>query len=187
MTYCKRFARRGRRFGPDARPSPLFGTGTTGAFSLVEVALALGIAAFCLTAIFGLLPVGLNSNQSAIGQTEASGLARGIAADLRAAPATPGGGVTSSRYRIFIPAPAGSASGASFQIGEDGYTCTPGSSNRSPKYRATIVFSPPPACHKTATGVHLKITWPALADPDLNKAPVHYSGSFEIVTALDRN
>ena len=48
------------------------------AFSLVEVTLALGIAAFCLLAIFGLLPVGIKSQQNAIGQTVAAGIATGI-------------------------------------------------------------------------------------------------------------
>ena len=37
------------------------------AFTLIEVTLALGITAFCLLAIFGLLPVGLRSNQAAVG------------------------------------------------------------------------------------------------------------------------
>ena len=39
------------------------------AFSLVEVTLALGIAAFCLIAVFGLMPVGVQTNRNAISQT----------------------------------------------------------------------------------------------------------------------
>jgi uncharacterized protein (TIGR02598 family) len=33
-------------------------------FSLVEVTLALGIAAFCLIALFGLMPVGVQTNRN---------------------------------------------------------------------------------------------------------------------------
>ncbi len=58
------------------------------AFSLIEVTLALGVAAFCLIAVFGLLPVGVNTNQSSIQQTAAASFATRIAADLRAAKAT---------------------------------------------------------------------------------------------------
>jgi len=49
-------------------------------FSLVEVALALAITAFCLVAVFGLLPVGLNSNQASTEQTAAANIARSIIA-----------------------------------------------------------------------------------------------------------
>jgi len=41
------------------------------AFSLVEVALALGIMAFCLVAIIGLIPVGISSQQASAGQMKA--------------------------------------------------------------------------------------------------------------------
>ena len=36
------------------------------AFSLVEVVLALGVAAFALTAILGMLPMGLKTQQTSI-------------------------------------------------------------------------------------------------------------------------
>ena len=38
---------------------------TAAAFSLVELTLALGVAAFCLVAVFGLVPVGVQTNRSA--------------------------------------------------------------------------------------------------------------------------
>ena len=41
------------------------------AFSLVEVTLALGVAAFCLIAVFGLMPVGVQTNRNATSQTGA--------------------------------------------------------------------------------------------------------------------
>jgi hypothetical protein len=63
-------------------------THSTVAFSLVEVTLALGVAAFCLIAVFGLLPIGLKTDQGAIRQTTANGILSAIVADLRATPLT---------------------------------------------------------------------------------------------------
>lgn len=57
---------------------------STAAFSLVEVTLALGVAGFCLIAILGLLPAGLNTNQNSVRQTTANGILSSIVADLRA-------------------------------------------------------------------------------------------------------
>ena len=53
-------------------------------FSLVEVALALGVAAFSLVAILGVLPTGLKTNQASTRQTTANGIQCAIVADLRA-------------------------------------------------------------------------------------------------------
>ena len=142
------------------------------AFSLVEVTLALGIAAFCLLAIFGLLPVGIKSQQNAIGQTVAAGIATGIVADLRTTPAT---NTTSPNYKITIPGDT------KLYLREDGSATTPGDS----KYLAFITFPGAPQ-GKAATLVHLLITWPAAADLN-NNPPSNYSGSFEAVSALDRN
>jgi uncharacterized protein (TIGR02598 family) len=61
---------------------------STAAFSLVEVTLALGVAAFCLIAILGLLPAGVNTNQASVRQTTANGILSAIVADLRATSAT---------------------------------------------------------------------------------------------------
>ena len=144
------------------------------AFSLVEVTLALGIAAFCLLAIFGLLPVGIKSHLNAIGQTAAAGIATGIIADLRTTPVT---NTTSPNYKITIP------TDTKLYLREDGSATSP--SGDDSKYLAYVTFSVPPQT-KAATLVHLLITWPAVADMG-NNPPLNYSGSFEAVSALDRN
>ena len=54
------------------------------AFSLVELTLALGIAAFCLIAVFGLMPIGVQTNRNATSQTEATNISAAVVADLRA-------------------------------------------------------------------------------------------------------
>jgi hypothetical protein len=69
---------------------------STAAFSLVEVTLALGVAGFCLIAILGLLPAGLNTNQNSTRQTTANGVLSSIVADLRATTT----GATSNLFQI---------------------------------------------------------------------------------------
>ena len=136
--------------------------------------MALGIAAFCLLAIFGLLPVGMKSHQNAIEQTAVAGIATGIMADLRTTPAT---NSTIPNYNIAIP------TNTKLYLREDGSATS--ASGTDSKYLAWVSFSVPPQ-PRAATMVHLLITWPAAADLN-NNPPVNYSGSFEAVSALDRN
>jgi len=60
----------------------------TSAFSLVEVALALGIAAFCLLTVFALVPIAVLANRNATSQTAATNITAAVVADLRATPRT---------------------------------------------------------------------------------------------------
>jgi len=53
-------------------------------FSLVEVALALGIAALCLIVLLGLLAVGVKTQQASLQQTTANDIMSMILGDLRA-------------------------------------------------------------------------------------------------------
>src|SRR5437763_5836895 len=71
------------------------------AFSLVEVTLALGVAAFSLIAIFGLLVTGTQTNHTAVEQSASSDILTAVAADLRATPKT---SLTSTQFGISIPA-----------------------------------------------------------------------------------
>jgi len=59
-------------------------------FSLVEVVLALGVFAFVLVALIGLLPRGMQSNREAREETEAMGLMLHLVAERRALPFTNG-------------------------------------------------------------------------------------------------
>jgi hypothetical protein len=160
-------------------------------FSLIEVALALGVAAFALVAIIGLIPVGLNSNQASSDQTAAAGLAAGIVADLRAAPvAIPPVVKNTPRYQVPLP-PSGSATHAIF-LREDGSMSGSMDANadpgQDPRYRATLyITAPTSASQKVATVVRVLITWPALADYRAMTTPVKFTGSYEVVTALNRN
>src|SRR3981189_1087880 len=68
------------------------------AFSLVEVTLALGIAAFCLIAVFGLMPVGAPTNRNATSQTAATNILSSVVSDIRASPK--GSSTNSAQYGI---------------------------------------------------------------------------------------
>src|SRR5436190_21311438 len=83
----------------------IFGLRRVHAFSLVEITLALGVAAFCLLAVFGLVPVGVQTNRNATSQTAATSVIAAVVADLRATPLTtpPGQAITSLQYQIPIP------------------------------------------------------------------------------------
>src|SRR4029453_19221254 len=64
--------------------------GTAG-FSLIEIVIAIGVAAFSLIAVLGLLPVALKTQQASIQQTTATQILSQVAASLRAAVRYPPG------------------------------------------------------------------------------------------------
>ena len=164
------------------------------AFTLIEVTLALGVAGFCLVTVFGLLPVGLNSNQATLEQTMAGNVSSAILGDIRSSqPAA-----ATSRYGLTIPAAGTSTTISSAQqtiyLASDGSPTGPiGSSPVASgagvsRYRATLGFAPPAKNgQRTATSVRLLITWPALADANPGQWPKNYSGSYEADTTLDCN
>ncbi len=165
------------------------------AFSLIEVTLALGVAAFCLIAVFGLLPVGVNSNQASIQQTAAASLATRLAADLRATQITsPLTAQSSPLYKIPIPIPANPPLTTTYTLflAEDGTlaSITAGGNadpTKNPRYRATLFLTAPAVSQRTATIVRIFLTWPALADSAAATLPKNFAGAFETVIALDRN
>jgi uncharacterized protein (TIGR02598 family) len=152
-------------------------------FSLVEVTLALGVAAISLVAIFGLLATGLQTNYSATEQTTSSDILAAVAADLRATPKTtpPGGAATSTQFGISIPAnPVGSTTTSTLYFNAQGQSST--SFNTSSRYRLTITFRPNGAGSRTATFVDLRMTWPAAAAPTSAN-----TGAAETFASLERN
>src|SRR6266571_3426648 len=78
----------------------IFGLRRVHAFSLVELTLALGVAAFCLLAVFGLMPIGVQTNRSSTSQTAAANIMAAVVADLRG---TPKANTISAQFGIIIP------------------------------------------------------------------------------------
>src|SRR4051812_2993166 len=124
----------------------------TKSFSLIEVTLALGVAAVSLLAVFALLPVGVKTNQIAIEQTASTDVLSTITADLRATTVTTprGGATTSPRFGIAIPAnPVGAnATTILYFTGEGQFSNTLLAASR---YRVSITFLPNSAGARTAT------------------------------------
>ena len=136
-------------------------------FSLAEVTLALGIAAFCLVAVFGLIPVGVQTNRNATSQTAATNILAAVVADLRAAPATSS---TSTQYGVTFgtnPSP----------LYFDGAGRFSTSLNANSRYQLNVTWS-------GSSGLRyadVKVTWPAAA------TVANANGSAEIFAAFDRN
>jgi len=160
-------------------------------FTLIEVTLALGVAGFCLVTVFGLLPVGLTSNQASLEQTTAGNISSAIVSDLRST--QPVGAGTSPRLGMPVPAAGTAATMHTIYLASNGSatavdTAPMTSGSAISRYRATVQFFPPqPAVPRTATVVRVLITWPALADPNYQTLPANFSGSYEADTTLDRN
>ena len=176
-------------------------------FSLVEIALALGIAAFALIAIFGLLPVGINSNKTAAEQTAVVDIATGLIADMRQAPtaaaiataaaATPPvvlyplsptrhisvAATTSPNTTVYYLDDAGGP----YVQPADAATKQPTTLAADSRYRVAVTLTMPPATTpptppmRTATLATVTITWPAAA------APANANGTVTLFVALDRN
>ena len=143
-------------------------------FSLVEVTLALGVAAFCLMALSGLLPLGLHVNQSSISETAAASVLSSVIADLDATPKT---SLTSPLYTITF----GTAKVLYFD--GNGSVVTPLDQSATPRYRLAVTFPSGPVAALGPTFVSLKLTWPALADPAITRP----AGVVETLAAFDRH
>jgi len=158
-------------------------------FSLVEVTLALGIAAFCLIAVLGLVPVGVQTNRNATSQTTATNILSSVVSDIRASLK---GNSNTAKYKIRRS--KGNVTTVCFD--GQGQPDGPGQVGNVPcragnwRYRLYVKIYPTatlpanfvPFC---ANYVDLKLVWPAAADPlSITIAP---SGSVETVTSFYDN
>jgi len=146
----------------------------TAAFSLVEVTLALGVAAFCLIAVFGLVPIAVQTNRNATSQTRATNIMAAVVADLRA---TPTAATTSTEFGIRF------GTNVTLYFDGEGQFATsiaPASPTPfQPRYQLKVTWNAlPPTGMQYAD---LKVTWPAAATTG------NASGSTEMFTAFDRH
>jgi uncharacterized protein (TIGR02598 family) len=139
-------------------------------FSLVEVTIALGVAALCLLAVFGLLPIGVQTNRAATAETAAGSILSSVTADLRS---TPKVNTTSTQFAISF----GTATTLYFD-GEGRFSSTLDANSR---YRVTITFPASPTGAFAPTYAHLRVSWPAQATVG------NSSGSVETLAAFDRH
>lgn len=159
-------------------------------FSLVEVAVALGIASFCLITLMALLPVGIQNYRDADSQSAMVNLTTMIVRDLEAAPSSG----TSPRFQFSIPSAGGAAtpSTAPVSLYVDASGVKTGAIGSAPTsgsiYRISVFFLPPSLTgQKLATAARILITFPANADPNPGTVPTTYSNMFETTASLNRN
>jgi Type II secretory pathway, component PulJ len=152
----------------------------TAAFSLVEVTLALGVAAFCLLTVFALLPVALKTQQTSMQQTTANSIMSQILADLRADARLPPGqaskegqsgfGLHGHWLQVYAP-------DTLYFTNEADMTGTliVGSPPADAVFRATITYLFPPSASTSVASVI--VSWPASGVP---------AGSVETFIAVNR-
>jgi len=130
-------------------------TGTRSGFSLVEVALALGICAFVLVAMLALFQVGLKSSRESEEQMEAANLASQIMTLVAACPTNgitiPSQSLTNSYADVF--------GGTAKYIGPDGRPTNVNSAT----YRITCSAGTNAATGSRMAQVYLMLSWPPRA------------------------
>lgn len=142
-------------------------------FSMVEVALALGVSTFVIVTLIALLPIGLQVAQESYEETQMTSILRVICADRQATdPASP-----SNRFNIpAFPLPAGSSQPFlyEFWMGRNmevlGSAAAPGAAYR---VQCTILMR---ESWESAQYIHYRILWP----PQAGTLP---AGSMEILSA----
>ena len=160
------------------------------AFTLVEVALALGLASFCLLTVLGLVPLGVSTSQMASDQMTASSILTHVLADLHATPMTspPGTAVTSKEYALKLPdntARTASTAPVFLYFGDSAQQFSVAQTAGTSRYRLSVNFLPSPG-GRAAAGVNLVVSWPAIVDP-ANPATGTPTGRVQVFAALDRN
>jgi uncharacterized protein (TIGR02598 family) len=143
------------------------------AFSLVEVTLALGVAAFCLVVLLGLLPTGLKTQQASIQQTTANAIISTIWSDLRADLILPPGLYRhleeDSGYQLHGHW-AGMQQPDTLYFTQEGKQTGTVSQPPPPPpadavFRAKITYNPVPPTGNTSVA-NIRVSWPAQVDPD---------------------
>ena len=149
-------------------------------FSLVEVTLALGVAAVCLIVLLGLMPATLKTQQSSIQQTTANQIIAQIHSFLRADVRLPPG-----QYKQVCPDPPDPDDPCDWDNlhGHWGDVAQPDTmyftnaakqtgSVRQPNnipadavFRATITYKAPPT--ETTSLATIRVSWPAPVNPDV--------------------
>lgn len=148
-------------------------------FTLVEVTLALGVAAICLIPLIGLLPTSLKTQQNSIHQTTANQIISQISSFLRADVRLPPG--QASKACPDPPDPNepcdwsnlnghwrnAATPDTMYFTNEAKPTGTVTQPNNVPAdavFRAKITYMAPPT--QTTSLASIRVTWPAAIDPD---------------------
>jgi uncharacterized protein (TIGR02598 family) len=150
----------------------------SGGFTLTEIAIAIGLAAFCLVAVMGLLPAGMNSNRASLEQTQAAALAGAIEEDLRAMGGLTNVPLASPRFGLLNEP---SIPQQTLYFAEDGSPTNAAAAS----YRVTVRGpGPVPGTLRGPRAATVMITWPAAADANPAAWPTNARGQFETLVLL---
>jgi uncharacterized protein (TIGR02598 family) len=148
-------------------------------FTLVEVALAVGIVAFAALPVTGLLAIGLNSTYNSVQGSEGAQIATAIVSDLRASAQGPSATVPASVSRIYqIPMVAGN-----HEIYLDALGIKVDREDLSAAFRLAVKitaqhgFSAPSEMAPVSQAT-LLLTWPASALPENAIGRLEMAASF---------
>lgn len=136
-------------------------------FSLVEVTLALGLVAFCLVALLGLLHAGLRQERTSIDQTQATHILDAVKDSFRGEMRPPAGvaaGLPSkSRFGLRIPDVGGAPTAETFLVNDSG---TLGTRNDPNAYVVHCEIEAPGESEGAFKPYHARIlvAWPAAAE-----------------------
>jgi len=157
------------------------------AFSLVEVTLALGVAAICLLVLSGMLPAGLKTQQNSIQQTTANQIISSIFSDLRADLILPPGQYRhleeDSGYQLHGHW-AGMMQPDTLYFTQEGKQTGTANADNPPAdavFRAKMTYNPVGPTGNTSIA-NVVISWPARVDPTTGVP----AGSVKALLAVNR-
>jgi uncharacterized protein (TIGR02598 family) len=141
------------------------------AFSLIEVVIALGIFAFCIVGIVGLLPIASNAVKSVSQESNANNIAESISGIWQVAPQTNISIINSSFpvTNLYI----GSSTLSTNYFNEFGQQTDSNSATLRMEYEASQLAAP----NTNSYTVNMTFCWPANApanSPTLNKRTFNY-------------
>ena len=146
------------------------------AFSLIELTVAIGIGAFCLLAVMGLIPIAVQTNRNATSQAAANNIMSAVSADLRA---TPKINTSSAQFGITFGTCKRLYFNSEGQVVSSG-VCDPSTQvTPTSRYQVNVTWSN--SGWSQLRYADVKVTWPAAA------TAANASGSTEMFAAFDRN
>jgi uncharacterized protein (TIGR02598 family) len=154
-------------------------------FSLVEIVISLGVAAVCLVAVMGLLPIGLKTQQASANQTKANSVLAQIIDDLRADVRLPPGqaskaqGDWSNLHGHWAQVATPDTLYFTAEANYINNSLNAGTAPATAVFRATITYLFPPTA--TTSIAKITVSWPA-AQSDLTKV----AGSVDMFAAVNR-
>lgn len=147
----------------------------SGGFSLVEVVVAIGVVAYAVFGVLGLLPVGIKGFQDSTCEAAGADVLSGLSVALRSAQTTNGTNFdwsfsgTSCQYTV----------GGSPVYSTWSTLSLEGVPLNNCLYRqlsAVCIVTPPASTSGEGSAV-LSVAWPAAANPVFNRANLNWSGS----------